>query len=66
MRSNTNCALVYKMASRYLDKFEELEVIGRGNFGNLYLGVAQLIQSKVNNKKYVAKKINLITLDPRE
>jgi NIMA (never in mitosis gene a)-related kinase len=53
-------------------EYEEIQCIGRGNFGmNIYtnqalIGAAYLVKNKVENKEYIAKKILLGSLEMKE
>lgn len=50
----------------YKDFYTEDRIIGRGNFGNFYKGIAVLCRHKVENIDYVAKKIHMSTLNDKE
>lgn len=57
----------------YLIKYQELEIIGRGNFGNFVslklksiTGSATLVKNKLDNNIYVAKKVLLGSLNQKE
>lgn len=47
--------------STYTENYKEEQTIGRGNFGS-----AHLVISKKDNKKYVAKKVQLAGLGEKE
>lgn len=49
------------MEQQYKSEYEEIQCIGRGNFGSAFL-----VQNKAENKKYVAKKVMLSGLKQKE
>lgn len=49
------------MEQQYKSEYEEIQCIGRGNFGSAFL-----VHNKAENKKYVAKKVMLSGLKQKE
>lgn len=65
------------MDSQYTIEYEEVQCIGKGNFGkhhlfvklvvsNWVLGAAFLVKNKAEQKEYIAKKIMLGSLNSSE
>ena len=54
--------------ANYEAKYSELELLGRGNYGNILLiiGSAYVVKSNVSSKVFVAKKMQLDGLTEKE
>jgi len=60
------------MELQYKQDYEEIQCIGRGNFGECllfifdFIGAAYLVLNKGENKQYIAKKVMLSGLKKKE